>query len=69
MKLKFKARVTCIHHDFTNKRSRIYFNHGKQEVILEKPMTKKYDWERKKGETLEQGDVVELTLLTGSVGK
>ena len=62
MKLTFIGKVTCIHHDLIRKRSKIYLNHGKKEVVIERPMTKKYEWQRKKGEEIKRGHYIEVTL-------
>ena len=62
MKLKFKGKITNIHHDLIKKRSKIYLNHGKSEVLFERPMTKRYEWKRLKQEGISSGDFVEVCL-------
>ena len=48
--------------DSINKKSKIYLNHGKEEVLIIRPMKKKYEWKRKKDEEIKSGDYVEVII-------
>ena len=62
MELRFKGKITNIHHDEINKKSKLYLNHGKEEIVIIRPMRKKYEWKRNKDEKIKSGDCVEVII-------
>lgn len=69
MELKLKAQITLIHHDLIEKKSKIYFNHGKDEMIFIRPMRKKFEWKHGKNEGIKSGDYVEILMRKIKDGK
>jgi hypothetical protein len=62
-KLTFNGKITTIFHDFNGKKSTIYLNHGKNEVTITRPMTKKYEWQIKSGEEVKSGDYIDVIII------
>lgn len=62
MRIDFIAKITNIHHDYLTKVSTIYFNRGSDEVILRRPMKRKYEWHRRKGQLIAKNTLCRITV-------